>query len=269
MHGLGNDFMVVDNRAQLMDLGSEKLRALADRKTGIGFDQLLLVEDPSLADSQFKYRIFNADGSEVSQCGNGARCFARYVLDQGLIAESPIWVETNAGRIQLVALDNNRVRVNMGVPRFTPEDIPLAIEQRAENYKVVHNSEERSFMAAEIGNPHAVFQLGPVAQAPVEELGTYLQSSPLFPESVNVGFMHILNKDEVDLRVFERNAGETLACGSGACAAVATAIINGLLNESVKVNLLGGALTIDYAGEGQPIFLTGPATTVYHGEIKQ
>ncbi len=269
MHGLGNDFMVVDNRAQLMELDSKKLTALADRKTGIGFDQLLLVENPRSADSQFKYRIFNADGAEVNQCGNGARCFARYVLDKGLVAEPSFWVETNAGRIQLIAQDDGQVSVNMGVPRFTPEHIPLSLKQRAQHYELVYGGDELSFMAAEIGNPHAVFQLGPVAQAPVEQLGAFLQTIPLFPERVNVGFMHIISEDEIDLRVFERGVGETRACGSGACAAAAVGVINGLLNENVKVNLLGGSLTIDYAGEGQAIFLTGPASTVYHGELIQ
>lgn len=267
MHGLGNDFMVVDNRQQVMPLEATMLTKLAKRKTGVGFDQLLLVEYPEHSDSQFKYRIFNADGTEVSQCGNGARCFAHFVRDQGLCNANDFWVETNAGRIKLSLREDGQVQVNMGIPSFEPDQIPMVAAQREPFYPLDFDGATVEFMAAQIGNPHAIFQLGPVDDAPVAELGAHLQNHSLFPERVNVGFMHILSPTEIDLRVFERGVGETLACGSGACAAVACAIVNDLCETSVKVNVRGGQLNIDYAGEGEASFLTGPATTVYQGEL--
>ncbi|MFT5258459.1 MAG: diaminopimelate epimerase [Saprospiraceae bacterium] len=267
MHGLGNDFMVVDNRQQIMPLDAGTLGELANRKTGIGFDQLLLVENADSDSAAFKYRIYNADGGEVNQCGNGARCFASFVTENELIDSNEFWVETNAGCIFLTVLENSQVRVNMGIPTFSPATIPLARAERQARYSLDFQSQTVSFMAAEIGNPHAVFELGPVSSAPVEALGKFVQTLPLFPERVNAGFMQLLSTTEIDLRVFERGVGETLACGSGACAAVATAILENRLGSSVKVNLLGGSLTIDYAGEGEPIFLTGPTATVFSGEL--
>ncbi len=269
MHGLGNDFMVIDNRQQVMPLDGTYLSALANRKTGVGFDQLLLVEEPEYSDSQFKYRIFNADGGEVSQCGNGARCFAKFVTEQGLIDSTQFWVETNAGRLNLNILENGEVKVNMGVPTFKPSEIPLAGVKRANHYELIYQDQTITFMGAAIGNPHAVFELGPVDKAPVEQIGAFVQDHPLFPQRVNAAFMHILSEEEIDLRVFERGVGETLACGSGACAAVATATLDQRLSNTVIVNLLGGPLTIEYAGEGQAVYLTGAATTVFSGELPQ
>ncbi|MCP4011029.1 MAG: diaminopimelate epimerase [Proteobacteria bacterium] len=268
MHGLGNDFMVVNGISQRFDVASVDLAGLANRKTGIGFDQLLLVEPPTQKNTAFKYRIFNADGSEVSQCGNGARCFAKFVKDQGLTELDDFWVETNTGRIRLSVLADEQVRVNMGVPRFEPEFVPLAVETEQARYAVVFEDKRWQFSALEIGNPHAVFEVNSIAQAPVNTLGQFLQSHELFPERVNAGFFERVSEAEINLRVFERGVGETRACGSGACAAVVAGHRLGLLSGRVQVNLSGGSLQIDYAGEGEPVFLCGPATTVYHGNLE-
>ena len=268
MHGLGNDFMVVDGISQRFDVSKIDLVSLANRATGIGFDQLLLVEPPTQKDTAFKYRIFNADGSEVSQCGNGARCFAKFVKDQGLIDLDDFWVETNTGRIRLSVLADGQVRVNMGIPRFTPEYIPLQVEVEQARYAVEFEGDQLQFSALEIGNPHAVFEVDTVAQAPINTLGPFLQSHALFPERVNVGFFERVSDIEINLRVFERGVGETRACGSGACAAVVAGHRLGLLSDQVQVNLGGGSLLIEYAGEGEPVFLSGPATTVFRGKLE-
>lgn len=267
MHGLGNDFMVVDNRQQIMPLDAHLLGALAHRKTGVGFDQLLLLENADNKQTAFKYRIFNADGGEVNQCGNGARCLARFISEQNLLDSNDFCVATKAGVIGLSLLENQTVKVNMGTPTFEPAGIPLAEVARRRRYTLRFAEQDIAFMAAAIGNPHAVFELGPVDAAPVAALGNFVQTLDLFPQRINAGFMHLLSARAIDLRVFERGVGETLACGSGACAAVATAVLDGRLASSVKVNLRGGSLTIDYAGEGEPIYLTGPATTVYSGTL--
>jgi diaminopimelate epimerase len=267
MHGLGNDFMVVDGISQRFDANKFDLAGLANRTTGIGFDQLLLVEAPTRKDTAFKYRIFNADGSEVSQCGNGARCFATFVKEQGLTDLDDFWVETNTGRIRLSVLEDGQVRVNMGVPRFVPEQIPLAVAHEQAEYSLVFEDETYCFSALEIGNPHAVFAVESVARAPVSTLGLCLQSHALFPDRVNVGFYERISKAEINLRVFERGVGETRACGSGACAAVIAGQRMGLLSSEVKVNLAGGSLMIEYPGEGEPVYLVGPASTVYRGKL--
>jgi diaminopimelate epimerase len=267
MHGLGNDFMVVDGISQRFDVSDFDLVALANRKTGIGFDQLLLVEAPTQKGNAFKYRIFNADGSEVSQCGNGARCFAKFVIDRALTDLPRFWVETNAGRIELNVLDDGLVRVNMGVPRFAPRDIPLAMEVEQAQYELLFDGQLFQFSALSIGNPHAIFDVESVMQAPVNELGTFVQTQALFPERINAGFCETLSASEINLRVFERGVGETRACGSGACAAVIAGHRAGRLDKRVRVNLTGGALQIEYAGEGGPVYLSGPATTVYHGKL--
>jgi len=267
MHGLGNDFMVIDGISQRFVVSDYDLSALADRKTGVGFDQLLLVEAPTQKGNAFKYRIFNADGSEVSQCGNGARCFARFVKDKGLTDLDKFWVETNAGRIMLSVLEDGRIRVNMGIPGFKPAQIPLAVDAQQAQYALELEGKSLMFSALEIGNPHALFQVESVASAPLETLGPLLQDHALFPERVNVGFIEQLSKDQINLRVFERGVGETRACGSGACAAVIAGINLGLLENKVTVNLNGGPLEIEYAGAGEPAFLTGPATTVYHAQL--
>ncbi len=267
MHGLGNDFMVVDGISQHFTVANYDLAALADRKTGIGFDQLLLVEAPTQKGNAFKYRIFNADGSEVSQCGNGARCFAVFVREQGLTELNEFWVETNSGRIMLSMQEDGLVRVNMGIPGFEPARIPLAVDTRKSQYSLEFEQQTLLFSALEIGNPHAIFEVASVAEAPVEVLGACLQTHALFPQRVNAGFFERISSDEINLRVFERGVGETQACGSGACAAVIAGIQLGLLSNTVSVNLPGGSLKIEYAGAGEPVFLSGPATTVYRAHL--
>ncbi len=267
MHGLGNDFMVVDGISQRFRLSNDELIRLADREMGIGFDQLLLVEPPTRSDSAFKYRIFNADGSEVNQCGNGARCFAKFVKDRQLTDLDEFWVETNTGRMKLSVLDDGQVKINMGTPSFIPANIPLAVDSQQDQYSLTYGDKSWPFSALEIGNPHAVFEVESVSTAPVDELGHHLQSHQLFPEQVNVGFFHRQSANEIELRVFERGVGETKACGSGACAAVIAGNKLGILDERVWVNVLGGRLLIEYAGGDAPVFLTGSATTVYHGKL--
>lgn len=259
--------MVVDGISQRFTVADYDLAALADRKTGIGFDQLLLVEAPTQKGNAFKYRIFNADGSEVSQCGNGARCFAKFVRDQGLTDLHDFWVETNAGRIMLSVQADGLVCVNMGIPGFEPSQIPLAVDTQQSQYTLDFEQQTLAFSALEIGNPHAVFEVDSVTEAPVEALGTHLQTHALFPQRVNAGFFERLSSDEINLRVFERGVGETQACGSGACAAVITGIQRGLLSHTVMVNLPGGTLKIEYAGAGEPVLLSGPATTVYCAQL--
>lgn len=260
--------MVVDGISQRFTVADYDLAALADRKTGIGFDQLLLVEVPTQKGNAFKYRIFNADGSEVSQCGNGARCFAKFVKEQGLTDLNEFWVETNAGRIMLSVQEDGLVRVNMGVPGFEPAQIPLAADTRQSRYSLEFEQQTLQFSALEIGNPHAIFEVDSIAEAPVGALGAHLQTHSLFPQRVNAGFFERLSSREINLRVFERGVGETQACGSGACAAVVAGTQLGLLSGTVMVNLPGGALKIEYAGaDDEPVFLSGPATTVYQAHL--
>ncbi|WP_299260732.1 diaminopimelate epimerase [uncultured Kushneria sp.] len=267
MHGLGNDFMVVDLVTQRARLDSERIRALADRRFGIGFDQLLLVEPPSRPDMDFRYRIFNADGSEVENCGNGARCFARFVLDQRLTARREIAVQTAGGNLLLKVADDGRVRVNMGAPRFNPADIPLTAESESNHYALDIDGEMVSLDAVSMGNPHAVIDVESVDHAPVTTLGPRIETHPRFPARVNVGFMQIVSRQRVRLRVFERGVGETLACGTGACAAVVSGIRRGLLDQYVEVTLPGGDLSIEWAGPGQSVIMTGPAEHVFDGRI--
>ena len=267
MHGLGNDFVVIDGVRQPVDLTPEQVRFLADRRFGVGCDQLLLVEparDPAAA---FRYRIFNADGGEVEQCGNGARCFARFVREQGLTDLEVIPVETHAGLIELRVLADGLVRVNMGRPRFEPADIPFDAPQRAAHYALDLNGKSLDIGAVSMGNPHAVLQVNDVDRARVEELGPWIESHARFPNRVNVGFMQVLDRSHIRLRVFERGAGETLACGTGACAAVVVGIEQGVLDREVDVALTGGHLVISWAADDQPVMMTGPATTVFEGRI--
>jgi len=268
MHGAGNDFMVINAIESGFVPTKEQLTAWSDRNFGVGFDQLLLVQKPETAGADFKYRIFNSDGSEVNQCGNGARCFARFVLDNNLIENKTIKVETGAGQMTLEVLDNGEVRVDMGVPEFRPGTIPLLQDTEKNFYKINVENTEYEFMAVAIGNPHAVFIVDDVAEFPVAELGRSLESHSYFPQRVNVGFMQILDKNSIKLRVYERGAGETLACGSGACAAVACGINARLLTNKVKVMVSGGELLIEWQGKGEHIFMTGPAVTVYKGELE-
>lgn len=267
MHGLGNDFVVINAINQTVNLTPAQIRAVADRHFGVGFDQLLLVENPVSANADFKYRIFNADGSEVAQCGNGARCFARFVRDKKLFTGNEITVDTDSGQLVLTLTDNDLVTVNMGVPKHAPAEVPLLRAQEEKIYSVAVNGALTEFGAVSMGNPHAVLRVENVDHAPVAETGRVLESHALFPERANIGFMQVVNRQHIKLRVYERGAGETLACGSGACAAAVVGIEQGLLDNTVTVDLTGGQLVISWAGRGQPVFMTGPATTVFDGNI--
>ncbi|WP_018871592.1 diaminopimelate epimerase [Thioalkalivibrio sp. ALJ16] len=269
MHGLGNDFVVIDGTRQAVRLDEATLRHLADRHFGIGCDQILLVEPPGdPAQALFRYRIFNADGSEVEQCGNGARCFARFVREQGLTEAREIPVETLGGRIVLHVEDDERVRVNMGAPVFAPERIPLRAEREAPAYTLEIEGHPITLGAVSMGNPHALILVDDVARAPVTEIGPLIERHESFPRRVNVGFAHVRDRGHIDLRVFERGAGETLACGSGAAAAMAILRHRGLVDADVEVSLPGGALVLSWSGQAEaPVWLTGPATTVFNGWI--
>lgn len=267
MHGLGNDFVVVDLITQRFSLQEKHIRKLADRHFGIGCDQVLVIETPQRPDVDFRYRIYNADGNEVEQCGNGARCFAKYVLDKKLTGKKRIRVETTAGIIELSLTDNRQVRVNMDKPELEPAAIPFQADARANSYTIEQDGQAYEVGAVSMGNPHMVLVVDNLARAPVAELGPLLESHPRFPNRVNVGFMEVVDRNEINLRVFERGVGETLACGSGACAAVVSGQLRGMLDQRVKVNLPGGSLSIEWRGEGHPVMMTGPATTVFEGQI--
>lgn len=267
MQGLGNDFVVIDAINQVIALSPEQIRFMADRHFGIGFDQLLLVEKPVSANADFKYRIFNADGSEVAQCGNGARCFARFVRDKGLTDLDEIRVDTNAGQLILSFTEDDLVKVNMGVPKHQPSEIPLLFEQEALNYKVTVDGNELVFSAVSMGNPHAVILVDDVENTPVAYWGRSLESHELFPERANIGFMQVIDRQHIRLRVYERGAAETLACGSGACAAVVIGILKNCLDQDVNVELPGGQLAISWAGRGESVLMSGSATFVFDGII--
>ena len=268
MQGLGNDFMVIDAINQCIELSPQQIKRLSDRHFGIGFDQLLLVEKPASENVDFKYRIFNADGGEVGQCGNGARCFARFVRDKGLSDKNEIRVDTNAGELILKFTEDSQVMVNMGVPKHRPDQIPLLAKQESNNYMVVLNSEEYLFGAVSMGNPHAVLLVPDIKTAPVTHIGQFLESHPIFPERANIGFMEVISRNQINLRVYERGAAETLACGSGACAAVVIGIEQHLLDHDVCVELPGGELKISWSGRGTPVFMTGPAISVFEGRVQ-
>ena len=267
MQGIGNDFVVIDAINQSVDLTAEQAMLLADRRFGVGCDQILLVESPSAAEFEFRYRILNADGSEVGQCGNGARCFARFVYEQGLTDSKEIAVETKSGRLVLQLLEDNQVRVDMGVPVFKPALIPFEADEQANSYTLEVANDAVEISALSMGNPHAVVLVDDVETAAVDTLGPLIESHPRFPERANAGFMQVKNADHIRLRVYERGAGETLACGSGACAAVVAGRQQNLLDAKVKVDLPGGRLIIEWYGEGQSVYMTGPAETVYQGNI--
>ncbi len=267
MHGLGNDFMVVDCITQNIFFSPDLIRRMADRHTGVGFDQLLVVEAPYDPETDFHYRIFNADGSEVEQCGNGARCFARFVRMKGLTNKYSISVSTKKGKMVLHIEEDDQVTVNMGVPEFEPNKIPFKAKQMEKTY--IMRAEDKTLFcgAVSMGNPHVVTVVDDVQTADVETLGPLLESHERFPERANAGFMQVLNRSEINLRVYERGAGETQACGSGACGAVAVGILQGLLDEDVTVRLPGGELQIQWQGMGKPLYMTGPATHVFDGQI--
>jgi len=268
MHGAGNDFVVVDLISQRCRLRPRDIRLLADRHFGVGCDQVLVVEPPTTPHVDFRYRIYNADGNEVEQCGNGARCFARFVREKKLTTKRVITVETAAGIIKLRVLDRGDVEVDMGVPVLEPTDIPFAATDLADHYNLVVDGETLEVGAVSMGNPHAVLRVENTALAEVDRLGPLIESHPDFPRRANVGFMEVLSNHAIRLRVFERGVGETLACGTGACAAVVYGVIRGWLRDLVTVELPGGKLSISWAGRGQPVIMTGPATVVFEGSIR-
>jgi diaminopimelate epimerase len=268
MQGAGNDFVVLDGVSRRVDLSPAQYRAIADRHFGVGCDQILLVEAPTRPDTDFRYRIFNADGGEVQQCGNGARCFVRFVHEQGLTQKKDIRVETAAGVIGPRLEDDGQVSVDMGPPRFEPADIPLDAPVRQLTYRIDVANRELEISALSMGNPHAVWVVEDVDAAPVAELGPLIEHHPRFPQRVNAGFMQIVGRDEIRLRVYERGSGETLACGTGACAAAVAGMTRGLLDAAVTVHTRGGELSIRWASEGHSVFLTGPAANVFQGEIE-
>ncbi|MBI1732516.1 MAG: diaminopimelate epimerase [Gammaproteobacteria bacterium] len=267
MHGTGNDFVVLDGFSQTLTLDSARITALADRRYGVGCDQVLVLEPGAQDGADARYRIFNADGGEVEQCGNGARCAADYLLRAGRARGTTIRLQSRAGLLAVDAVGPGEYRVNMGVPAFEPAQIPLRRPQRAANYSIDLAGGALEFAALSIGNPHAVIVVPDVDRAPVAAVGAALQASADFPNSVNVGFMQVCAPDRIRLRVFERGAGETLACGSGACAAVVTGRQMHGLGAAVRAELKGGALLIEWQGEGQPVWLTGPAIRVFEGSI--
>ena len=267
MHGLGNDFVVLDATAAPIELTTGQLRFIADRHFGVGCDQLLMVERARTPDTDFYYRIFNADGGEVEQCGNGARCFVRYVHDRGLSSKPLIRVGTLGGVIEPRLEADGRVTVNMGVPRFDPAQIPFEAPAEAALYDLAIDKKVLKINALSMGNPHAVQLVADVDAAPVTSEGPMIESHARFPQRVNAGYMHVVDRTHIRLRVYERGAGETLACGTGACAAVVSGIMRGLLDARVTVATRGGDLVISWAGKGQPVLMTGPAVTVFDGEI--
>ena len=268
MHGTGNDFVVIDLISQHYKLRSRDVRKLADRHFGVGCDQVLVVEAPRSPDVDFRYRIYNADGLEVEQCGNGARCFARFVRDKKLTTKRVIRVETNAGVIELRVRNNHDVEVNMGAPVLEPEKIPFAAPARAASYRLQVDGTELEIGAVSMGNPHAVLRVDNTDAADVGRLGPLIESHPDFAQRVNVGFMQVVSDSEIKLRVFERGVGETLACGTGACAAVVYGLSRGWLRDSVTVGLPGGKLSVSWAGTGQPVIMTGPTAVVFEGTIR-
>ncbi len=267
MHGAGNDFVVFDGFSRPIHLTPEKIRRLADRRFGIGCDQVLLVERPAADGADFRYRIFNADGSEVEQCGNGARCFVRFIRDKRLTDKDEIAVETLSGMIFPRLEADGGVTVNMGVPRFEPGEVPFEANRRENVYDLEVDGQTVSVSVLSMGNPHAVQVVPEVDSAPVNTQGPMIERHPRFAQRVNAGYMQIVDRRHIRLRVYERGTGETLACGSGACAAVVAGRQRGLLDDKVEVKLLGGTLRVSWAGEGQPVWMTGPAATVFEGTI--
>jgi diaminopimelate epimerase len=268
MHGLGNDFMVVDLVTQHVELAADRVRALADRHTGVGFDQLLLVEPPRDPDADFRFRIFNADGSEAEQCGNGARCFARYVHMNGLSPKSELRLETATGTITTRLCGNDDVEIDMGVPRTDPAEVPFLTDAAGNSHPLEVGGTTVEVTAVSLGNPHAVVFVPSVFDAPVATLGAEIGRHPRFPQGVNVGFCQVVDGGFARLRVFERGVGETRACGSGACAAAVAGQLTGRLGKRCKISLPGGKLRIHWDGPGQPLFLAGSATFVFEGQIE-
>ena len=267
MHGLGNDFVVVDAVSRKVFFNKQQIERLSDRNWGIGFDQLLVVEPPTDPEMDFRYRIYNSDGSEVEHCGNGARCFAKFVLDRELTNKRIINVETKRGVIQLRVLEGGLVTVDMGAPSFEPKDLPFTAEPCDALYNIMAGDTEYSITPVSVGNPHAVIKVDQLLDDEVAKVGALIECHECFPRKVNVGFMQVINPDEINLRVYERGVGETQACGTGACAAVVAGIKQGWLSPKVTAHLRGGDLHIEWQGEGSPILMTGPAEKVFEGQI--
>ena len=272
MHGIGNDFIVLDHTKSPFQLTKEIIQSLSHRQLGIGFDQLLIVEISTLKDVDFKYRIFNQDGNEVEQCGNGARCFYRFVKDKHLTDKASIRVETKSGVIELTEDEEHMIEVNMGEPIFNPKLIPFISDTEKNEYSISIDLPDQkgliNIAALSMGNPHAVITVEDINKAHVKTLGAYLESHALFPKRVNVGFMEIVTPHHIRLRVFERGVGETLACGTGACAAAVSGIKRHLLTTPVKVDMTGGSLSIDWKGDTNPVMMKGPAVTIFEGDIE-
>ncbi len=269
MHGLGNDFVVVDATRQPFAPSAAQARLLADRRRGVGCDQILVIEPAGAGGADFDYRIYNSDGSESGQCLNGARCVARFIADRGLSDQDRFRLRTRTTRIELQLLGDGRVRVDAGVPRLEPAQVPFTAPARALRYSVtVGDGAMLELGVASMGNPHAVMEVPDVEHAPVEAIGMALQHHPAFPERVNAGFLQVVDSSHAKLRVYERGAGETQACGSGACAALVVGRLWGRLGTAVELQLRGGPLQMEWAGEGQPVYMTGPAATVFRGEIE-
>lgn len=267
MQGLGNDFVVIDAIHQSLHLSPEQVRFIADRHRGVGCDQVLLVEAPDSGDVDFRYRIYNQDGSEVGQCGNGARCFVRFVVDKNLTNKTEIVVKTASGVIRPRLEADGQVTVDMGVPNFAPQSLPFEADVESDRYKLPIIDGEVEIGAVSMGNPHAVVQVADVDAAPISRWGPAIENHPWFPQRVNVGFMQVLSRAQLRLRVYERGAGETQACGTGACAAMAVAHQWGMVDDAVTVQLPGGELLIRWAGGRSPLLMTGPAQTVFEGTI--
>jgi diaminopimelate epimerase len=268
MHGAGNDFVVVDLISQRCKLRARDIRKLADRRMGVGCDQVLVVEPPGSPEVDFRYRIYNADGGEVEQCGNGARCFARFVRDKKLTSKRVITVETAAGVIELRVQDNHRVEVDMGAPSLDPPEIPFEADEIAPGYSLDVDGDTLEVGAVSMGNPHCILPVDDVDDIDIEHLGPLIENHPRFPRRANAGFMQLVSANEIKLRVFERGVGETLACGTGACAAVVYGLSRGWLRDTVTVNLPGGKLSISWAGPDQPVIMTGPTASVFEGTIR-
>lgn len=267
MQGLGNDFVVFNALHDFPALTTDQLRLIADRHFGVGCDQILMIEAPRTEGTDFYYRIFNADGGEVEQCGNGARCFVRYVRDKGLTAKNEIRVGTRSGIIMPRLETDGQITVDMGRPEFEPDRIPFVVEKRALTYDLEINGNRRVISSLSMGNPHAVQIVADVEHAPVATEGPLIERHPRFPQRTNAGFMQVLTRTHIRLRVYERGAGETLSCGTGACAAVVAGVVRGLLDSRVRVTTRGGDLYVCWAGENEPVYMTGPAVAVFEGEI--
>ncbi len=268
MQGLGNDFVVVDTLAAPLELSAAQVRRIADRRLGVGCDQLLVIGAPVDATADFRYVIYNADGSRAEQCGNGVRCIARYLAQRGLADQSGLVLEGDAGRVRARIEDDGAVTVDMGVPRLEPSEIPFTADVRAATYPLAVGGREVAISAVSMGNPHAVLIVDDVERAPVAELGPAIETHPRFPRRTNVGFLQVVGPAYARLRVYERGAGETPACGSGACAAVIAGRLRGLLGERVTVRLPGGELVVLWSGEGAPVWMTGPAVSVFEGQVE-